>query len=138
MRKWSDLVFIAVAICGLIVAASVSISVAQDSLSDADVVVTQTPVLGTPTAKSLTSFRTEVLAMASKQVKAGEISRVQMISLRFATMSPKVLEQMHQACAEQALADGAFQSYGAIDWTKLRELITEMLPVLLQLLKLFS
>ena len=111
-------------------------STAQDSLSDP--VVTPSLVMGEPSAKSLGDFRKAVISAAEAQFKAKEITRVQLITLRIATMHKATLERMHQACAEQVLADGAAASYGAIDWTKLAAFIKEMIPIILELIKLFA
>lgn len=108
----------------------------QDSL--ADVSVASSVVMGEPTAQSLQSFRKTLLASAEAAVKAKELSRLDLFRLRIATMNKATLEKMHQACAEQVLADGQAQSYGAIDWTKLIAFIKEMIPIILELIKLFA
>jgi hypothetical protein len=95
-------------------------------------------MLGEPTATSLVGFRKALISTAEQAVKSGEISRVELFKLRVATMNPKVLKQMHQACAEQVLSDGKAKSFSAIDWSKLIEIIKELLPVILQIISLFS
>ena len=111
-------------------------ALAQDSLSD--VVASSPVVMGEPTAQSLQSFRKTLLASAESAVKAKEMSRLDLFRLRIATMNKATLEKMHQACAEQVLADGQAQSYGAIDWSKLLAAFKEFLPILLELIKLFA
>jgi hypothetical protein len=106
----------------------------QDSLSD----VKPSVVMGEPTSQSLTSFRKALIAAAEKSVKDKELSRLDLFRLRVATMNKATLEKMHQACAEQVLADGQAQSYGAIDWSKLLAAFKEFLPILLELIKLFA
>lgn len=97
-----------------------------------------TVMLGEPTTTSLVSFRKALISTAEQAVKSGEISRVELFKLRVATMNQKVLKQMHQACAEQVLSDGKAKSFSAIDWSKLIEIIKELLPVILQIISLFS
>lgn len=94
--------------------------------------------IGEPTYESLSSFRKQALKMAQEEVAAGRMPRTQLFALRIATMNKGNLERMHQAVAEQVLADGKAASYSAIDWSKLGEILKEMLPVILQLLKLFA
>ncbi len=108
----------------------------QDSLSDP--VVVSSVVMGEPTVQSLQSFRKSLLAAAEASVKAKELSRLDLFRLRIATMNKSTLEKMHQACAEQVLMDGQATSYGAIDWSKLLAAFREFLPILLELIKLFS
>ena len=121
----------------LIVASLFSVpAIAQDSLSDT--VAASAVVMGEPTQQSLGSFRKSLLATAEAAVKAKELSRADLFRLRIASMHKPTLEKMHQACAEQVLADGQAQSYGAIDWTKLLTAFKEFLPILLELIKLFA
>lgn len=108
----------------------------QDSLSDG--AGASSVVMGDPTAKSLQEFRKTLLSTAEAAVKAKELSRADLFRLRIATMHKATLEKMHQSCAEQVLVDGQAQSYAAIDWTKLLAFIKEMIPIFLELLKLFS
>lgn len=94
--------------------------------------------MGEPSAKSLKEFRSTILKAGEQAVKAGELSRLDLMRLRLATMAPRVLEQIHQAAAEQVLSDGLSASYGAIDWTKLLAFVKELIPLILELIKLFS
>ena len=121
----------------LFLAVSISaISYAQDSLSDP--VVPAQAVMGEPSAKNLAEFRKAVIAQAELKFKAKEITRLQLMGLRIATTRRASLEQMHQVCAEQAIEEGAVGSYGALDWVKLTAFIKEMLPYLLEFIKLFA
>jgi hypothetical protein len=94
--------------------------------------------LGEPTSKSLVSFRKSLISSAEKSCKAGELSRADLFRIRIGSLHKPTLEKMHQACAEQILADGQAASYGAIDWEKLAAFLKEMLPIILELIKLFS
>lgn len=95
-------------------------------------------VMGEPSAQSLSSFRKALIASAEQAVKDKELSRLDLFRLRVATMNKATLEKMHQACAEQVLADGKAASYGAIDWSKLITILKEVLPIILELIKLFA
>jgi hypothetical protein len=108
-------------------------SIAQEP-KPADVVV----MLGEPSTQSLASFRKALLSSAEQAVKDKELSRLDLFRLRVATMNKNTLEKMHQACAEQVLSDGKAASYGAIDWSKLVTILKEVLPIILELIKLFS
>ncbi len=101
-------------------------------------VVESQAVMGEPSAKSLKEFRAAVIKAGEQAVKSGELSRLDLMRLRLATMSPKVLEKMHQAASEQILSDGLAASYSAIDWSQLLAFIKEILPIILELIKLFS
>lgn len=106
--------------------------VGQDLVAESPVVQ-----LGEPTQKSLASFRKSLIQSAEKSCKAGELSRADLFRIRIASMHKPTLEKMHQACAEQILSDGQAASYGAIDWEKLAAFLKEMLPIILELVKLF-
>jgi len=101
-------------------------------------VVESTTTLGEPSAKSLKEFRQALLKSAESSVRSGELSRMDLMRLRLATLSPKVLSTLHQAAAEQVLSDGLAASYGAIDWNALLAFIKELIPLILELIKLFS
>jgi hypothetical protein len=116
-----------------LVVAGCSTCCGQDLVGDAPVAV-----MGEPTAQSLGSFRKTLIASAEKSCKAGELSRADLFRIRIGSMHKPTLEKMHQACAEQVLSDGQAASYGAIDWTKLAAFIKEMLPIILELIKLFA
>lgn len=120
-----------------------SFAVSQDSLSDLNPI--QSPVLGEPSAKSLADFRKSILEQAREIAKDPSLNLIERMQARAnirrltVLASNKVsLEKMHQVCAENALSDGIAQSYGAIDWTKLAAFLKEMIPIILELIKLFA
>ena len=96
------------------------------------------PAMGEPTSKSLKEFRAALLKSGEQAVKSGELSRLDLMRLRLATMSPKMLATAHQFAAEQCLSDGLCASYGAINWDQLLAFIKELIPLILELIKLFS
>lgn len=98
----------------------------------------KTVLMGEPTTKSLADFRKTLMTSAEQAYKEGEMTRVEVFKLRVATMNPKVLRAMHQATAEHVLSEGKAKSFSAIDWTKLVEIIKELLPVILQIISLFG
>jgi hypothetical protein len=95
-------------------------------------------VLGEPSQQSLKEFRKSLIKAAEQAFEDNEISRMDLIKVRFASRSNRVLKEMHQACAEQCLADGVCGSYEAIDWQKLVDFIKVILPIILQLIALFA
>ena len=124
-----------VTLTGFLVVADIGKATSQNP----QVVVESTsPPMGEPSSKSLKEFRAAVIKSGEQAVRSGELSRMDLMRLRLATMSPKVLEKMHQAAAEQVLSDGMAASYGAIDWNQLLAFIKELLPIILELIKLFS
>jgi hypothetical protein len=129
MRGFQKLILCTICMCTF-----TSQLLAQDSLSDAKTSV----VMGEPSPQSLASFRKALIATAEKACKDKELSRADLFRLRVASMHKPTLEKMHQSCAEQVLSDGQAQSYGAIDWSKLASIIKEVLPIILELIKLFA
>lgn len=91
-----------------------------------------------PGQAKLSAFRKTLLDTADKACKSGEISRAEVFKLRIATLNQKVLKQMHQAVAEHAVAEGVAASPTAIDWSKVAEIIKQLLPVILELISLFK
>lgn len=96
------------------------------------------PVLGEPTPQNLSGFRKNLVKAAEQSFSDKEISRLDLFRIRVASMNPAVLRKMHQACAEQVLSEKKVASYGALDWDKLLAFIKEILPIILELIKMFS
>lgn len=126
----------------LLLVSSMAAVQAQDSLSEPAQGV---PALGEPSSESLASFRKVLLAQADAAVQEKGLNigarlkaRTTAMLLRAATRNEAVLAKFHQYAAEQVLADGQAQSYGAIDWTKLAAFIKEMIPIIMELIKLFA
>ena len=129
---------------GSLLAASLvaSYAIAQDpfkpSAPTVDVVASDSAFLADPGTKSLGEFRKHLLATAEQSCKSGEITRGELFKLRMATLSPKVLTKMHQAVAEQVVSDGKVANAKSIDWSKVIDIIKELLPVILQIIALFQ
>jgi hypothetical protein len=96
------------------------------------------PVYGEPSQQELSKFRRELLKVAEQEVKAGNLSRFNMIRLRIAANSQFGIKLLHQCCAEQAFADGQIKSYSEIKWDQLLELFKELIPIILELIKVFA
>jgi hypothetical protein len=135
MRRFLVYAMCIASLAGLFSLVELSQTTAQNPVVVAE---STTPVLGEPSAKSLKSFREALLKSGEQAVKSGELSRMDLMRLRLATMSPKVLATAHQFAAEQCLSDGLCASYGAIDWNQLLAFIKELIPLILELIKLFS
>jgi hypothetical protein len=112
-------------------------SCCQESIAQ-DTAVVSAPAIGEPSKESLSKFRTALLKAADQAAKDKEISRLDVFKLRLATMNRGTLERLHQATAEHVLSEGKFASYSAIDWNQLLAFIKELLPIILELIKLFS
>ena len=108
-----------------------SVMPASQVFADDDDVIVQVPFEGQPSAKQIVEFRKELLAVVQTQLKAGEITRIQALKYRIASRDDEFVIKAYKCCAEQAQADGLIQGYGAIDWTALKDLIIELLPLLL-------
>ena len=100
--------------------------------------VSESAFLADPPASKLSAFRKVLISEAEKSCKAGEISRMELFKLRIATLNPKVLKSVHQACCEHAVSEGKATSAAAIDWMKIVDVIKELLPIILQIISLFS
>lgn len=83
-------------------------------------------------------FRRVLIKAAEQSFREGELSRVDLLRLRVASLSPAKLQQMQTACAEQAVQEGKAVSIAAIDWEKLAAFIKEILPVIIEIVKLFG
>lgn len=91
-----------------------------------------------PTQENLFKFRRALLTAAEQSVKSGEITRVELFKLRIATANPAALKKIHQCCTEQVVADGKAKLLENIDWEKLLAFIKELLPIILELIKLLA
>lgn len=82
-------------------------------------------------------FRRVLLAAAQKARDAGDITSAQYLLLSFASRSPRVLEQIQGAVHEQAIEEGLATAQ-AIDWDALINFIEKLIPIIIQLIDLFS
>lgn len=96
------------------------------------------PVYSDPSTENLSKFRLSLLKAAEQEFKSGGLSRGDLWRLRLTSLNPIALKKMHRCCAEQAMADGKIKSYAAIDWDALLALIKELIPIILELIKLLS
>lgn len=87
------------------------------------------------------NFRRTLIKAAEEAHDTGEITRGDLFRLRFASLRPQVAAQLERCCAEQAELEGimpAGSSFNAFDWTTLLAFIRELLPLILELIKIFS
>jgi hypothetical protein len=82
------------------------------------------------------NFRRQLIAAAEKSQAEGKISRTDLMKIRLVTLTPGKLKQIEQVCFEQAVADG--YSAQQVDWTKLFDILKDLVPIVLELIKLFS
>lgn len=116
-------------------------------VSSSPVVVSSVPVVSDTVSQasvqsvavaSKTGFRTALLKAAEEAQKEGTISRAQLLKLRVVTLIPSVSNGLQQAVAEQAVMEGEAVSIQAIDWNGLAEFLKTIMPLILQLIDLFS
>lgn len=125
-----------VTLTSFLVVAEVGKTTAQNPIV---VVDSTSPPMGEPSAKSLKEFRAAMLKVVDESVRAGELPRRASVGLRIRfTLFPEQLKAVHQAAAEQCLADGLCASYGAIDWSQLLAFLKEFIPILMEIIKMFA
>jgi hypothetical protein len=93
------------------------------------------------TPQSLTSFRRSLVRAAEEAHDSGEITRGELFKIRISSLSRPVLRQMQQAVAEQAVHEGkivAGSPMSAVNWDNLLQFIKELLPIILEIVKMFS
>ena len=86
------------------------------------------------------TFR-EVLIEAAEQARdEGSITQRELRVIRFATLFPHVLAKVQSAVATTAKEEGtlAASDMAAIDWSAILAFIKELIPLILQLIKLFQ
>lgn len=115
-----------------------SIVVADDGFEPAPQPAEATAVYAEPGQTELAKFRQEFLKAVDQEFKAGHVSRFDRLRLRIAANSERGIKQLHRCCAQQAFDDGKIKSFSAIDWEQLLAFIKELLPIILELIKLLS
>ncbi len=115
------------------------------AVSSYPVVVSSVPVIteavsvaSVSASASKTSFRKALLKAAEDANREGTITRAELLKLRVVTLVPSVSNNLQQAVAEQAVMDGQAASIQAIDWEGLAEFLKTIMPLILQLIDLFS
>jgi len=89
-------------------------------------------------------FRQSLLKAADAAAKAGEIKRVDVVRLRVATLSPAFLERAEMLAKVQMSASGEDVPLGedgqieVRDWDAFLEFLTKLIPIILEMLKMFS
>jgi hypothetical protein len=89
-------------------------------------------------------FRQSLLKAADAAAKAGEIKRADVVRLRVATLSPAFLERAEMLAKVQMSASGEDVPLGedgqieVRDWDAFLEFLTKLIPIILELLKMFS
>lgn len=85
----------------------------------------------------LQEFRKALLTASGEAYKAGEISRLDVFKIRIASLNKTSLQKMQMAVAEQAVFEGK-ATPSTLDWSTLVFFIKDILPLILELIKLFS
>jgi len=87
--------------------------------------------------QQLQSFRKALISAAESSYRDGEISRLDVFKIRVASLNKEVLKKMHATVVEQASFEGKAEP-AKVDWSTLLTFIKELLPIILELIKLFS
>lgn len=82
-------------------------------------------------------FRRSLLAAAKQARNAGDITPAQYFLLSAASRNPLVLDRIQQAVHEAAIEEGLATAQ-AIDWDSLIGFIEKLIPIIIQLIDLFS
>ena len=96
---------------------------------------------------SVDRFHRALIAAAQKQVRDGKLKRGDLIRLRVAMLSPSFRRQAEDLAIIQMSASGedglpigedGLVDRAAIDWDKLLDFITKLIPIILDLIKALS
>lgn len=82
-------------------------------------------------------FRRTLLAAARQAREAGDITPAQFFMLSAASRNPATLDKMQAAVHEAAIEEGLATTQ-AIDWDNLISFIEKLIPIIIQLIGLFS
>lgn len=110
------------------------------------IVAPSTPGTTAPVDTTRAAFRKALLAAGEKAFAEKQITRLDLLRLRVATLSPKMLERMQLVVAEQVVAEGKalveVDANGiakvAWDWSKLIGFLQELMPIVLDLIELIN
>jgi hypothetical protein len=94
-------------------------------------------------------FRRAVVKAADGAAKAGDIRRLDAVKIRVATLSPAFLDRAKELAVVQMQASGSDLDglpvdaegkieVARIDWDKLGDFLVKLLPLILQLIDMFS
>lgn len=88
-------------------------------------------------------FRRTLLAAAAEEVRDGNLTRWEMLRIRIAcALRPDKLRQSQTVVVDQACAAGLMRDADAesadFDWTALLAFIKELLPLIMQIIAMFS
>lgn len=87
--------------------------------------------------KAQKSFRDALLEAAAKAAEEGTISQQDLRRIRILSHFPAAMRKAEQIVKSNADAEGHL-SVGAPDWSALLGFIKELVPLILELIKLFS
>lgn len=87
----------------------------------------------------MSNFRDSLLKSAADAFESGEISRQDLRRIRLASAFPRLCSSIEKAVSETAHQEGMVaDAVGAIDWAKLLDFIKQLIPLILELIKLFK
>lgn len=101
--------------------------------------------------KERVTFKKVLLQAAEESYKSGlsaaaegrplsskEISRLDLMRIRFALLNPKKAAEIESVVADQMVTDGHIAGIASIDWAAWKEIIKELLPIILEIIKLLQ
>lgn len=88
-------------------------------------------------------FRETLLSAAYEERKSGRLGWFKYAKIQIASNNPETLEEIQSAVLEQAVRAGkiapqAAEDPSAFDWSSLLAFIKELLPLILQIISIFS
>lgn len=89
-------------------------------------------------------FRRALVEAATQEYRAGNLSRLDLARVRMAAfLRPLAMREAQMAVADEAFAAGLVHDVGAteafdFDWEKLIEFIKTILPLIIQIISLFT
>lgn len=100
---------------------------------------TSTPDSAAPAAARPLQFRAALLAAAQDAHRDGKLTRWQLAKIRLASLNPKIAAELQDCVTDEAVSAGlipeaAAAEAGSFDWSKLKELILKLLPLILDIL----
>jgi hypothetical protein len=84
------------------------------------------------------NFRKSLMAAAKEARDNGDISAAEYLKISIASRFPEVAQHLEAALQEAAAEQGLANATGAVDWSKLKDFFKTVLPIILELIKLFA
>ncbi len=96
------------------------------------------PSAGTASVLRKSDFRASLMKAAKAAREKGEITAAQYFKIAAMSRIPKVAANLEAAMQEAAIEEGLASATGQIDWDAIIEFIEKLIPLIIQLIDLFS